>query len=299
MSYTSGALADTEINETKFRTQSKNKHDKGAYTAAATGTTPLVPDPFENYTPEVDADTDASSETGVAQADCGLCLAGHLTVQLVLQHLWYLTVPLQWLESLFLSLTVYGIREVLLTDPFAVVAGFVLGTGLGYGLFEPLARHDFHPACTTYLSLLAWCAGQLLVLSLAASKMVNLQVVQEGPCGTCGSSDFDSRRSSWLTGLGSAGYAGLLVGLLLVFGSVAFDPVTESELVLVGEGRAQEREQWVWCRASEEWPAEVVYVLVFVLAMLAAVVAKPSVSATEAVTETDPQEEQERQNHVR
>jgi len=190
---------------------------------------------------------------------CGMCLMAHISLRLVLSYVWYVTVPFKFLETLAVVTPVWYIQRLLKRRAALLAATFLVGAALGYGLFMPLAKTaNYGGTCTAYLSLLSWNVGHLAVFILAAAQAVPLMALTEGPCGYCRRS-MDTRRCKWLMTLGEAGYLGMVAGLCIVFGDVAFDPNQPSG-------------QWHWCRTSDIWPAEAIYIPIFTFAMASALV---------------------------
>lgn len=200
---------------------------------------------------------------------CGLCVAGNVCVHAVATVLWYLTVPFKWLESSLLAVPALYFGRHLQQHPTTLVSSFLVGLAVGYGLFVVWADVTVTNAsvCTTYLSTVAWCLGNLSYL-LIASKGWLPPTALDPPRWT------RNKLHPYVMTLGESGYLGILCGLLCVFGKVAFDP-------------NRPETEWHWCRASETWPAEFVYVPFFLMALLAAYVPVPSTSQRLDPTETE------------
>ena len=191
---------------------------------------------------------------------CGFCVAGNVCVHVVANALWHLTVPFKWIESTVLAVPAVYLGRHLQQHPTALVSSFLVGLALGYGLFVVWADVTVTNAsvCTTYLSTVAWCLGNFGYL-LVASKGYLPPAALDPPRWT------RQRLHAPVITLGETGYLGVLCGLLCVFGKVAFDP-------------NRPETEWHWCRASDVWPAEFVYVPCFLMALLSAYVPLPSTS---------------------
>lgn len=171
-----------------------------------------------------------------------MCLMGHVGLRVALSAAWWLLASLPKLvETVVVAGPVSYLAVVAQRDFPVLGASFLVGAFMGWALFTPLVSLDFSAVCTTYLSTLAWTGGNLLVCFLSGLRVLNLIDLREKP--------------AWLCSLGEAGYLGFAAGLALSFGEVAIDGKTEE-----------------WCRASEAWPAEAVYLPVFFLACLSGLV---------------------------
>lgn len=204
-----------------------------------------------------DSDEDSDVLILSQRALCGLCLVGHTLLRLVVAHVWFLELPLIALEAWVIFTVLRYLRSILARDAVTVASGFILGWGLGYAVFAPLAKTGgYDSVCTLYLSTLAWFAAHLCVYLLVSVGVAKFVGVTTGPFGCC---ENQIRHLAWVTPGSEEAYLGLFIGLFLVFGDVAFDPRLGPY-------------DWGYCRASAAWPAEAVYIPVFVLGCVAQLV---------------------------
>lgn len=205
------------------------------------------------HPPESD-DEDEEAET--APPACGMCLMYHVLTRLALNVFWILFLPFKLAESWLLGIPVVAVVQALWLNPRLTAAGVVVGFFSGYGFFAPLAsvsEAHFRASCTAYLSVLAWLVGQLLVCALVGRGLVMRSVVKEF--------GMSSANCKLVLSLGYCGYLGLLLGLLVSFGSVAF--------------RETPDDSWEWCRASDIVPAEFVYLAMLTVSIVLALVYVP------------------------
>ena len=185
-------------------------------------------------------------------SSCGLCLVGHVCLRQAISVFWLVTVPFKWLETVVFGGPAWYLSLLADLDVHLMVASFLVGLCLSNAL-RVLGEWHFDLACTTYLSVVTWLSGAWFVSALASRRLLPLLSISRA-CGQ----DVDTAQCRWLYTLGEPGYFGLLAGFLLYFLEVSFDPDTGD-----------------WCRASEAWPAEALYVPAFFVSCLSSVVHLP------------------------
>lgn len=197
---------------------------------------------------------DSDDEDGL-DSTCGMCLASHMCVRKCLAVLWVVTLPFKCAEQVMFLVPLNYLKRVGLRGTATLVAGMVVGAVLSWALFQPLATNTHHgTVCTTYLSLMAWCVGHLAVYAAVAYKaMVLIKLTHM--CGL----QTNSPQCVLPISLSEPAYLGLLMGLLIQFGEIAF----------------VSRTSWQWCRASPHTPAEAFYIPVAVMACISAMVFVP------------------------
>ena len=182
------------------------------------------------------------------EASCGVCLAGHACLRQLISVLWLVTVPFKFIETAAMTVPIWYLSFMAHLDATLLLSSFAFGF-LVSKTFSVISFMSFHTSCTLYLSTLAWLLGQVFISHLAMQRCVPLIRLTR----SCGQ---DTKECRWLYTLGPTGYFGLTAGMLAYF----FDVTLQRDS---------------WCRASEAWPAETVYIPVFFAACLSAVVYLP------------------------
>lgn len=202
---------------------------------------------------------------------CFMCFMGHVFLRRVLWCVWALcALPLKCLETCVLGRPTQYVRAALSQDFMSALAGALVAFALDYLLFLPWANnHDpSYAACTTYLSVLAWCTGHVFIdttVFCGLTRRIRIdklhpRLVEEGsPCRTLY--------------LGGGGYLGVVFGLSVIFQRLAWVN-TPKDLA----ASSTTTQQYQWCRASDTHAAELVYIPVLVLGMLASTITVAHVS---------------------